>query len=61
MVRETERVKRYGFTASEYEVARTNILKSYEDAYNNRDKQRNTVYSQEYVRAFTDGGTYPRH
>ncbi|RNC64281.1 pitrilysin family protein [Proteiniphilum sp. X52] len=59
MVRETERVKRHGFTASEYEVARTNILKGYEDAYNNRDKQRNASYSQEYVRAFTDGEPIP--
>ncbi|MDD3624012.1 MAG: insulinase family protein [Proteiniphilum sp.] len=59
MVRETERVKQYGFTASEYEVARTNILKGYEDAYNNRDKQRNSAYSQEYVRAFTDGEPFP--
>jgi len=55
MIRETERVKRHGFTAAEYEVARTNIIKSYEDAYNNRDKQRNSAYTQEYVRAFTDG------
>ncbi|MEA4919048.1 M16 family metallopeptidase [Proteiniphilum sp.] len=59
MVRETERVKRFGFTASEYEVARTNILKGYENAYNNRDKQRNSSYSQEYVRAFTDGEPIP--
>ena len=59
MVRETERVKRHGFTASEYEVARTNILKGYEDGYNNRDKQRNSSYSQEYVRAFTDGEPIP--
>ena len=59
MVRETERVKQHGFTASEYEVARTNILKGYEDAYNNRDKQRNSSYSQEYVRAFTDGEPIP--
>lgn len=59
MVRETERVKRYGFTPSEYEIARTNILKSYENAYNNRDKQRNSAYSQEYVRAFTDGEAIP--
>ncbi|WP_298651382.1 M16 family metallopeptidase [uncultured Proteiniphilum sp.] len=59
MVRETERVKRHGFTASEYEVARTNILKIYEDAYNNRDKQKNSSYSQEYVRAFTDGEPIP--
>lgn len=59
MVRETERVKRYGFTPSEYEIARTNILKGYENAYNNRDKQRNSAYSQEYVRAFTDGEAIP--
>ncbi len=59
MVRETERVKQFGFTASEYEIARTNILKSYEDSYNNRDKQRNSTYSQEYVRAFTDGEPIP--
>lgn len=59
MVRETERVKQHGFTASEYEVARTNILKRHEDAYNNRDKQRNSSYSQEYVRAFTDGEPIP--
>ena len=59
MVRETERVKQYGFSPSEYEIARTNILKDYEDAYNNRDKQRNSAYSQEYVRAFTDGEPFP--
>lgn len=59
MVRETERVKRHGFTASEYEVARTNILKGYENAYNNRDKQRNSSYSEEYVRAFTDREPIP--
>ncbi len=59
MIRETERVKKYGFTASEYEVARTNILKNLENSYNNRDKQRNSSYSQEYVRAFTDGEPIP--
>ena len=59
MIRETERVKQHGFTASEYEVARTNILNRYEEAYNNRDKQRNSTYSQEYVRAFTDGEPIP--
>lgn len=59
MIRETERVKKFGFTASEYEVARTNILKSLENSYNNRDKQRNSSYSQEYVRAFTDGEPIP--
>ena len=59
MVRETERARQHGFTASEYEVARTNILNRYEEAYNNRDKQHNSSYSQEYVRAFTDGEPIP--
>ena len=59
MTRETERAKKYGFSASEYEIARTNILKSYEDAYNNRDKQRNSTYSQEYVSAFVDNEPFP--
>ncbi len=59
MVRETERMKRFGFTASEYERARTNILKGYENAYNNRDKEKNRRYSQEYVRNFTDNEPIP--
>ncbi|MFA6701102.1 MAG: insulinase family protein [Dysgonamonadaceae bacterium] len=59
IVRETERMKRHGFTVPEYEMARTNILKSYEDLYNNRDKQKNSAYSQEYIRAFTDGEPIP--
>lgn len=59
IVRETERIKQFGFTPSEYDIVRTNIMKSYEDAYNNRDKQRNTAYSEEYVRAFTDGEPIP--
>jgi len=59
MVRESERVKRYGFTASEYEVVRTNILKRYENSYNNRDKQKNSSYTDEYVRAFTNGEPIP--
>lgn len=59
MKRETERMRQHGFTAAEYEVARTNILKSYENSYNNRDKQRNSSYSQEYVRAFTDAKPIP--
>lgn len=59
LIRETERMKRFGFTASEYERARTNVLKSYENAYNNRDKERNSRYSQEYVRNFTDNEPIP--
>ena len=56
---ETERVKRHGFTVSEYDRARTNILNGTENAYNNRDKQKNSYYSQKYVRHFTDGKPIP--
>ena len=56
---ETERVKRHGFTASEYDRARTNILNGTENAYNNRDKQKNSYYSQKYIRHFTDGQPVP--
>lgn len=59
MIRETERMKQFGFTVSEYERARTNILKNYENSYNNRDKERNSTYSQEYVNSFTDSEPIP--
>ncbi len=59
IVRETERVKKHGFTASEYERAKANLLKNVENSYNNRDKQKNSAYSQEYVSNFTDGEPIP--
>ncbi|MDH6357976.1 insulinase family protein [Parabacteroides sp. PF5-9] len=59
LVNETERMRQYGFTPSEYERAKTNILKQYESAYNERDNQQNDSYSQEYVSHFTEGGYTP--
>ena len=59
MARETERVKTFGFTASEYDRARINVLKRYESIYNERDKRKNNQYSQEYINHFTDGGYIP--
>ena len=59
IVKEIQRVKQYGFTASEYERARINVLKAYESAFNERDKQKNSTYSSEYVSHFTDGGSIP--
>ena len=41
LVKETQRVKQYGFTPSEYERARINVLKQYESAYNERNNQKN--------------------
>lgn len=59
LVRETQRVKKYGFTPTEYERARTNVLKRYESLYKDRDKQKNGTYVSEYVNHFTDGGYIP--
>lgn len=59
LVKETERVKRFGFTQSEYDRARINVLKQYETFYNDRDKQKNSTFTNEYVRHFTEGGYIP--
>ncbi|MDR3309653.1 MAG: insulinase family protein [Tannerella sp.] len=59
LIAETERLKQFGFTAAEYERARTNILKSYESTYNERDKHQNSSYAEEYVRNFTTGECIP--
>lgn len=59
LVTETERVKQYGFTPSEYDRARTRILKQYETEYKERDKQKNRSYANEYVNHFTQGGYIP--
>lgn len=59
LARENERVKKYGFTEAEVERAKANMLKNYEDAYNNRNKQQNSIYVNEYVESFVDGEGIP--
>lgn len=57
LVQETARVDQHGFTASEYERAKADFLKSIENLYNERSKQKNSTYVKEYVSHFTDGGS----
>ncbi|MDR1879770.1 MAG: insulinase family protein [Tannerellaceae bacterium] len=59
LVVEMERMKQFGFTSSEYERARANILKEYESAYNERENRKNSVYTREYTDHFTNGGYIP--
>lgn len=59
LVREMERARQFGFTVSEYERAKINILKQYESAFNEREKQKNSSYTKEYVNHFTEGGYIP--
>lgn len=59
LVREVQRAVQHGFTASEYERARANFQTAIENAYNEREKQRNSSYTSEYTRAFLDGEAMP--
>ena len=59
LVREMERARQFGFTASEYTRAKAEYLRMLESAYNERNKVKNDSYSQEYVRHFVDNEPIP--
>ena len=52
VLEEVERVKRFGFTATELERTKKIILTTYERSYNNRDKTESADYVDEYVDYF---------
>ena len=52
--REILRAKRNGFTASEYERARSEYMSQVESRYNAREKKSSRAFCQEYVRNFID-------
>ena len=56
---ELERVKRFGFTSAELDRAKKNMLNSYENSFNNRDKTESSVFADEYIRNFTDNESIP--
>ena len=51
---EGERMQRFGFTNSELERAKTNLLANIEKSYNDRDNQENNNLVNEYVRHYLD-------
>ena len=59
LVREIERARKFGFTASEYARAKADYLRALESAYNERDKMKNNQYVEEYVRHFIDNEPIP--
>lgn len=56
---ENERVKRFGFTESEFERAKKEYLASYEKAYNDRDKNNSSTYLGVYQEHFLKGEAMP--
>lgn len=59
LIREAERAARFGFTASEYERAKADMISAYENRYNERNNHRNIQYANEYIRHYIDGGYIP--
>lgn len=59
LIRENARIKKFGFTDAEVERAKATLLQQYENMYNNRNKELNDRYVQEYVRSFSDGEAIP--
>jgi zinc protease len=56
---EAERVDQHGFTATELERAKQDLLRGYEQAYAEREKSESDGYADEYVRHFLEGEPIP--
>jgi zinc protease len=56
---EAERVDRHGFTATELDRAKQNLLRGYEQAYAEREKSESDDYADEYVRNFLEDEPIP--
>jgi zinc protease len=56
---EAERVERFGFTESELEREKRELLRSIEQAYAERDKTESSSYASEYVRVFLYDEPFP--
>jgi zinc protease len=59
LLTETERVSRFGFTESELEREKLQILRSIERAYAEREKTASNSYVSEYIRNFLTGEPIP--
>ena len=59
MAQENERVERFGFTATEFERQKQELLRSYEQQYNERDKMKSRGLAMEYVYNFLEKEPVP--
>ena len=56
---ESQRVKQHGFTESELERAKTDLLRGMEKAYKEKDQQRNSSLAREYRRHYLGNSPTP--
>ncbi|WP_344824528.1 insulinase family protein [Chryseobacterium ginsenosidimutans] len=59
LLEETERAKRFGFTQTELDRAKAQVLSNIERTYNNRDKTESDILVDEYVRNFLEQEPMP--
>lgn len=59
IVQENERVRKFGFTASELDLAKKNMMRSYERMNNEREKTESRSHADELIRNFLDQETIP--
>jgi len=59
LVQENERARRFGFTQAELDRIRKTMIRTYERAWNERDKTDSAVYAGEYMRHFLEGESIP--
>ncbi|MDH6250791.1 zinc protease [Chryseobacterium sp. H1D6B] len=59
LLEEVERAKRFGFTQTELDRAKSQILSNMERSYNNRDKTESSMLVDEYVRSFLEQEPMP--
>ena len=59
LIEENTRVRKFGFTASELDRAKSEILTLFEKYYNERDKSESEQFSEEYARNFLTKESIP--
>lgn len=59
LMREVERVRQFGFTEAELERARLRLLRSFENAYDERERTSSQSFVGEYTRHFLHAEAFP--
>ncbi len=59
LLTEAERIRRHGFLPSEFEREKANLLRSYENNFNEKDKTESNAFANEYVRHFLENEPAP--
>src|SRR5690606_2770404 len=54
ILEENIRLEKFGFTETELERAKNEVLKNYKNSYDERNKRENASYASEFIRNFLD-------